>query len=311
MLLFRTVFLFIFLSSAACIAQVSDSSLRLFRIAEAELKDLQKSTFYERDEKKRFESNKHFISAWESVINNPEILYHNFDSLKDVSILQPKDKSFKLITWNLFKNDGTHQFFGFLLVNRSYKIKKGWFRSEIKQDYSVHKLVDHSALVKSPESYIGSCEKWFGMLYYELVDCGDYYTLLGYDPNDKLVRRKFVDVLYFKSNGIPVFGKDVFRFPRKNPKRLMFQYSSDVVMSLKYNTKRGQIVYSHLASSREDNLLEGQVQYYGPDGSFDALELHNGRWNLIEDIDARNEKSPNDNPKRPDPKKQSPIYKPK
>jgi hypothetical protein len=134
---------------------------------------------------------------------------------------------------------------------------------------------------------------------------------LGYDPNDKLVRRKFVDVLYFKSNGTPVFGKDVFKFPKKNPKRLMFEYSSDVVMSLKYNKDRDQIVFSHLSSNREDPILEGQVQYYGPDGSYDALELHKGRWNLIPDIDARNEKNGNDNVKKPNPKKQTPIYKPK
>lgn len=311
MLVFRFVLVFLLLSCRPVFAQVKDSSLRLFRIAEAELKDLQKPTFYSRDEKTRFENNKAFLAVWDGIVNNPEILYYQFDSLKDVSILQPEDKSFKLITWNLFKNDGTQQYFGYLLVNHRYKIRKGWFRSEIRQEYSVHKLVDQSAIIKSPENHIGSCDKWFGMLYYELIDCGEFYTLLGYDPNDKLVRRKFVDVLYFKSNGMPVFGKDVFRFPKKNPKRLMFQYSSEVVMSLKFNPKRGQIIFSHLASNRDDNLLEGQVQYYGPDGSFDALELRNGRWNLIEDVDARNEKSPNDNAKKPDPKKQIPIYKPR
>jgi hypothetical protein len=291
--------------------QVKDSSKRVFQRVEAELQALQKNTFFSRDEKVRIESNKQFLALWDGIVNDPEILKYPFDSLKEISVLSPKDQSFKLITWNLPRNDETHVYFGYVLVKQEIKIKKGLFKSEKKINYTAHKLIDRSATVKSPENYISGCDKWFGMLYYKLIDCGEFYTLLGYDPNDKLVRRKFVDVLYFKSNGTPVFGKDVFKFPRKNPKRLMFEYSSDVVMSLKFDEKRNQIVLSHLAPGREGNLLEGQVQYYGPDGSYDALELRKGRWNLIPDIDARNDKSPNDNAKKPDPKKQTPIFKPK
>jgi len=292
-------------------AQVKDSSLRVFKRVEAELFALQKNTFFSRDEKVRMESNKTFIGLWDQIVNDPEILNYPFDSITEISMLSPEDKSFKLITWNLHRNDETHNYFGYLLVKRETRIKKGFLKYEKKVEYAAHKLIDRSATVKSPENYISGCDKWFGMLYYELIDCGDFYTLLGYDPNDKLVRRKFVDVLYFKSNGSPVFGKDVFKFPRKNPKRLMFEFSSEVVMSLKYDEKRDQIVYSHLSSNREGPVLEGQVQFYGPDGSYDALELHKGRWNLITDIDARNERSPNDNAKKPDPKKQTPIFKPR
>lgn len=303
--------LVVFLLPLSAFTQSKDSSRWVFKRTEAELQALQKTTFFSKDEKVRMQSNKEFIALWDGIVNDPEILNYPFDSLKEISILSPKDLSFKLITWNLFRNDETHTYFGYLLVKRETRIKKGLFRYEKHSDYVAYKLLDRSSLVKSPENHIGGPERWFGMLYYEIINCGDYYTLLGYDPNDKLVRRKFIDVLYFKSNGQPVFGKDVFKIPRKNPKRLMFEYSSDAVMSLKFDEKRGQIVYSHLSSSREGPVLEGQVQYYGPDGSFDALELHKGRWNIIEDIDARNEKSANDQVKKPDPKKQQPIYRPK
>jgi hypothetical protein len=105
-------------------------------------------------------------------------------------------------------------------------------------------------------------------------------------------------VLYFKSTGDPVFGKDVFKFPKKNPKRLMFEYSADISMSLKYNDKRNQIVYDHLAANKPDGLLDGQFQYYGPDGSYDALELKNDKWIVVEDIDARSEKNKNEDVKK-------------
>jgi hypothetical protein len=149
------------------------------------------------------------------------------------------------------------------------------------------------------------------MIYTQVIECDGFYTLIGWDGNNKLTTRKFVDVLYFKSNGDPVFGKDVFKFPRKNPKRLMFEYSSEVSMSLKYNESENRIVYSHLSANQEGELLEGQYQFYGPDGSFDALELKKDKWVTVEDVDARQEKSKNDNVKKPDPKNQTPVYKPR
>lgn len=291
-------------------SQNNDSTDLLFRSAEEKLKTIEKGLL-SKVEKERIETNKKFISQWDQIVNNPKILSYQFDSLKEVSILTPKDKKFKLITWNLYKDDGTHAFFGYLLVNNSKKIKKGFLKHETIESYEYFKLFDISVTVKNPETYIGQPSKWFGMLYYSLIECDGYYTLLGYDPNDKLVRRKFIDVLYFKPDGSPVFGKDVFKFPKKNPKRLMFEYSSDVSMSVKYNDKKNQIVYSHLAPRELGNILEGLPQYYGPDGSFDALTLKKDKWVTVEDVDARNDKNKNDKAKKPEPKDQKPIFKPK
>ncbi|MCE3259360.1 MAG: hypothetical protein K0S12_1001 [Bacteroidetes bacterium] len=302
--------------SVSVSAQKTDSSMAIFRQAEEELKLLQKETFYSRKESDRVAGNKKFIAVWDGIVSNSKILNYPFDSLKEISILVPKDNKFKLITWNLHKDDGTHAFFGYLLVNNSKRVKKGLFRHETIEAYEYFKLIDNSGAIKNPESFIGSPSKWFGMLYYSLIECDGFYTLLGYDPNDNLTRRKFVDVLYFKADGTPVFGKDVFKFPRKNPKRLMFEYSSEVSMSLRYHgeknlNRRKQIVYSHLAPKDAGTLLEGQYQYYGPDGSFDALELKKDKWITVEDVNVTNEKSDNDKVKKPDPDKQTPIFQPK
>lgn len=293
------------------VAQNKDSSNFIFREKENELKALQQTAFHSRKETERIEANKKFIGLWDDIVQDPAILDYPFDSLKDISILSPKNNLFKLITWNLHRDDGTHFYFGYLLVKTKKKIKTGFMRYKTEENYEHFKLIDRSPTIKSPENYISGCEKWFGMLYYELIEMDGFYMLLGYDLNDKLIRRKFVDVLHFKSDGAPVFGKDVFKYPRKNPKRLMFEYSSDVVMSLRYEPTSNRIIYSHLASNQEGSLLDGQVQYYGPDGSFDALVYRKGKWVVVEDIDARNERNKNDNASKPDPKKQTPIFKPK
>jgi hypothetical protein len=291
-------------------AQKSDSSLFAFKQAEWELKQLQKG-FTSRVEAERVETNKKFIAVWDRIVSDPAILSYAFDSIKEVSVLTPKNKKFMLITWNLHKDDGTHAFFGYLLVNNSKKIKKGFLNHDKVEAYEHFKLLDNSLMIKNPETHVGTPDKWFGMIYYALIECDGYYTLLGYDPNDKLTRRKFVDVLYFKPDGTPVFGKDVFKFPKKNPRRLMFEYSSDAIMSLKWNGKRDQIIYSHLSSNKEGDILKDQPQYYGPDFTYDALEMRKDKWVTIENVYVENEKNKNDKAKAPDPKKQTPVYKPK
>jgi hypothetical protein len=299
----RLIFLFFLVGTARVAAQNKDSVFWRIKAAEHELQVLQQKAFFSKNEKERLDANKEFIGIWDRIITDPRILQYPFDSLKEISILRPTDKHFMLVTWNIPRADGTHNYFGFLLVNNTRRVKKGFMRYQTLTNYESFKLLDRSAAVKSPENYVGTPEKWFGMLYTQLIECDGYYTLLGWDGNDKMTQRKFVDALYFKSNGDPVFGKDIFRFPRRNPRRLMFECSQEISMSLRYNEKQNRIIFSHLAPRQEGNLLDGQYQFYGPDGSFDALEMKKERWVLVEDIDARNERSKKDseynNPKNP------------
>lgn len=293
--------------------QKNDTSLYRLKVAEAELMLLQKPTFYSRVENERLEGNKQFLAVWDRIIDNPKILEYGFDSLKDISVLRPSDHKFTLITWNIPRDDGSHVFFGYLLVNNSKRIKTGFLRHKTIEAYESFKLLDRSMTIKSPEMHVGGPDKWFGMLYTQLIASGDCYTLIGWDGNNKLTTRKFVDVLWFKPDGTPVFGKDIFKLNRKNPRRLMFEYSADVTMSLKYDEKKNQIVYNHL-SAKQEGLLEGQYQFYGPDGSFDALEWIKNRWVVNEDIDAHFERGKNDSypeNSKPKPEKQKAIYKPK
>lgn len=306
----KFIFFLFFLINIQCIAQKKDSINFIFEEAEQKLNQIQKG-FLSRIENERIEANKKFIAVWDELIDDSKILNYPFDSIKEASILSPKNKQFKLITWNLNKDDGSQLYFGYLLVNNIKRVKKSFFNYEIVNEYEAFKLIDYSNAVKSPENYISGPNKWFGMLYTQLIECDGYYTLIGWDGNDKLIQRKFIDILSFKADGSPIFGKDVFKLPKKNPKRMMFEYSSELSMSLKYDKKSEQIRYSHLAAREDNEILALQFQYYGPDGSFDGLKIKNNKWESVLDIDGRNEKNKNDNVKKPDPKKQKAIFKPK
>ena len=294
-------------------AQLSETDIHQFRQLEDSLNKIKQRVFYSKLEKNRIEANKQFLALWNETLKDEKSLLYPFDSLKkDVSILMAPDHKFRIITWDMRKEDETYAYFGFIQVNNSKSAKKGLFKKEKIEQYEVFQLLDKSGTVKSPENYVADPSKWFGMLYYDIIKSDDdYYTLLGWDGNDKLVQRKFIDILSFKPDGSPVFGKDVFKFPGKFSKRVMFEYAGEVAMSLKYNDGRKQIVFSHLAPNTEDPTLVGQYQYYGPDGSYDALEMKKGKWIYEADVDIRKDKDKNDNSKRPDPNKQTPVYKPK
>lgn len=303
----------VFILSHFTYAQLSEAEVTHFSQLEDSLNKLKNRVFYSKQEKNRFEANKQFIALWNEILKEEKSMFYPFDSLKkDVSILMSPDKKFRLITWDMRREDFTYAYFGFIQVNNSKTNKKGLFKKEKIEQYEVFQLLDKSGTVKTPENYVADPGKWFGMLYYDIIKSDDdYYTLLAWDGNDKLVQRKFIDILSFKPDGSPVFGKDVFKFPGKFAKRVMFEYAGEVAMSLKYNDNRKQIVFSHLAPNTDSPTLENQPQYYGPDGSFDALSSKKGKWIYEADIDIRKDKDKNDNSKRPDPNKQTPIYKPK
>ena len=167
-----------------------DSALQAFRDKEAHLQALQQQTFYSRKEQDRFRGNVEFLAVWDDVVKDQAALTYEF-KLKEVSILTAPDKSFRLITWNVPKDDGTHAYFGYLLTRRKVSHRTGWFSRREEVTYEAHKLLDRSATVKSPETHTGGPDKWFGMLYTELIPCEDYYTLIGWDGNNKITTRKF------------------------------------------------------------------------------------------------------------------------
>lgn len=299
--------------SFSALAQLSETDIKYYADLEDSLKHIKDRVFYSKRESNRFDANKQFIALWNVILKDEKSIQYPFDSLKkDVSFVVSPDKKFRIITWDMRKEDHTYFYFGFIQVNNSKTIKKGMFKKETTSQYEVFTLQDKSATVKTPENYVADPSKWFGMLYIDCVKSDDdFYTLIAWDGNDKLTQRKFIDILSFKPDGTPIFGKDVFKFPGKFAKRVMFEYASEVAMSLKYNTNRKQIIFSHLAPNTPDPTLEGQYQYYGPDGSFDALSMKKGKWTLEADIDIRKDKDKNDNVKKPESNKQTPLYKPK
>jgi hypothetical protein len=223
--------------------------------------------------------NDEIIIKFEQALAIKESFSFPFDSLKNIGKIISPDKRLRLFTWNIPFSDGTHKYFGFIQ-----------YYPPRAKDFHVYRLTDRKADIDLPEEKILSDTNWFGALYYELVEArhegATYYTLLGFDFNNLLTSKKIVDILYFRSDTIPVFGKPVFNYQDNLLNRIIFEYSSKVSMSLKYNKNLKMIIYDHLSPSKPS--YKDHYMFYGPDFSYDGLEFRDGTWNEIRDVDVRN-----------------------
>lgn len=210
-----------------------------------------------------------------SCFDYPQTFEYPFASLKMCNLTSP-DGKFRLLNWNQPMRDGTHKYYGFVLMNNGEGAfswlelnhtpdRKGWQRNK----YYTH-------------------ENWPGALYYEIVPMtkkgrGDSYILLAWDGVDNLTNKKIVDVIQIKKDRVR-FGGDVFEGDDGFGKRIILEYSNGVSASLKYYSKGGYIVYDHL--SPRNPAMVGIFSDYGPDGSYDALKFEKGKWKLIANIEV-------------------------
>ena len=114
--------------------------------------------------------------------------------------------------------------------------------------------------------------------------------MFGWDGNNKLSNKKVIDIMYITKNGQIRFGANLFKVGRGYKKRVFFEFSSEVVMSLKYHARTKRIVFAHLAPLEQN--LKGQRQFYGPDLSLDAFQYKKGKWKFLSDIEQNNSAKP-------------------
>ena len=228
----------------------------------------------------KFDINKQYQKVLTTVINQKEAFSYNFDALKTISIQQTGE--LKIYNWVVPKTNGTYQYFAFVTLNQ-------------KSGYKIIELTDKSESIKSPTNKTLLPKMWYGALYFKIIrhkKIGmDYYTLLGWDGNNNLTTKKIIDVIQVSNNGTIKIGAPIFKMAKKTQRRLIFEYSSNVVMSLSYN--QNKLIFDHLIPS--SSKLKGIYEYYGPElNVFDALLAEKGKWIYEEDTEIVLDKSVKD-----------------
>jgi hypothetical protein len=245
--------------------------------AEVSLQELFAELAGAADAEHRKEVNTRIATLFENILKHPCSFEYPFDSLAYVGRITAPDNQLRVFTWNYSDSPADHKYFGFL----QYRNKTG-------NKISVFFLDQQEAEREGFEQRVFHPQNWYGALYYQVhsvVHSGKtWYTLIGFDFNDIFTNIKLIDILSF-SDGVPVFGAPLFQFREGAIKRVVFEYSSEVVMFLRFIPERDMIIYDHLSPASP--RLRGQYRFYGPDFSYDGLKFENSRWVHIPDVDWR------------------------
>jgi hypothetical protein len=277
-------------------AQQADSAanLKRLRLYEDSLAYLGKKIINDSVDFNRKNANYAFIKMLVGALKVPNSFYYPFDSLKSITITNSPDRHFRILTWHVLNDDGSYRFYGTIQMRGS--------------SLQMFPLNDYSPQLTNSEDSITTNAKWFGAQYYKIIHVTtpkSYYVLLGWKGNTIQTTKKVIDVLSF-NDGKAFFGLPVFDGNGKTRKRVVFEYTRQASMLLRYVPEQNLIVFDHL--SPPDHKLKGKLSSYGPDLSYDGYVERGGHWAFVLNLDMRNVPDAQDE-QYVDPKKQAAIDK--
>jgi hypothetical protein len=292
------MYIFLMINSFSVFAQEKSAKIKALDSYNDSLKKIIHNLYSSTTDSDKHLFNAQLLTTFEHVLKMEDSFTYPFDSIIGIGILNSPDQMLRIFNWNIPLANGTHEYYGFVYVKQIHVRKAGLFKKISTETYKIFPLNDVSASVKNADGYISDNNKWYGMLYYTIIpkkvkNKKVYYTLLGWDGNDKFSRKKMIDVLIFNNKGLPQFGAAIFNTSKGVKKRVVFEYDANCTMSLKYNKVKDSIIFDHLSPPQPQ--LEGQYQYYCTDFTYDGFGFKNGKWNYGEYVNATNEKNEKDN----------------
>lgn len=223
-----------------------------------------------------------------SMLSFPESFTYGFPKLTSMAVLTSDDGLFRIFNWNIPKDDNTHTYGCFFM-----------WKSERRKTSELH-WSELTPIRENGASLVNTYmtpEKWKGALYYEIVTVSQkkdtYYLLLGWDGANGVINRKIIEAVTFNGDKVRL-GAPVFKVDKGSPKRFIMEYSEEVMASLRYRKSEKRIVFDHLAPRAPG--LEGNPAFYGPDLTFDAFVLENGKWVFQQNVEVTMSKEESNRP---------------
>jgi hypothetical protein len=231
------------------------------------------------DSRQKLALNAAFAAQFEQVLRRDSAFFYAFDSIPHLYQVASQDGLVRVITWNVpVVNE--QKYFGFVLLRSSADAAHA----------TLHTLRDKRMATRLLESKTLNTDEWFGALYTKLVEKRNdrtgkpVYTLIGISPSSNGVsNRKVVDVLSAGDSGRCCFGAPIFTKKYKVFHRMIFEYSAEAVMELRYHEGTGQIIFSSLVPMYAQ--LRGRYESYIPSDAYNALRFENNRWIFYENIE--------------------------
>lgn len=224
----------------------------------------------------RVMAEKKFSKLFTEELQQPNSFQNSFEEYKWVSFKYPQDSSFRVITYQLEKEEEYVQF-GFIQM----------------ADGILHTLTDVDSDLVDLEFAIQTKDEWYGALYYNLIERGEgedkHYVLFGYDGYNKSKQIKIIDVLTFE-NGEPIFGKEVFNMLDNDVRPTLktksyIRYDITANANSNYNNVFEMIIYDNIIEILGQTGDEGVMRV--SDGSYKGFKWKDNQWQYVDRLSTR------------------------
>ena len=255
-----------------------------FIFFEARLQTLANKVLTATTDSLKEEANRLLVEDLEEVLLIKGSFHYSFENIENLSIIDAPDKSFKIFNWVMPKENGSFEYFAYLQ-----------FYNKRSKNLHFIKLYDASHDMENEQFKILEGGDWYGALYSEVLHNSfnkkDYYTLVGWDGNNEFTTKRIIDILHFNEELQPIFGAPILKMNDGTRSRMVMEYSKKTSTNMAYNEDSEYIVFDQLEPI--DGAEKGMYEFYVPNLSYDGLTFKNGKWRLVENIPAYNDKKRN------------------
>ena len=249
---------------------------------EARLKEAFSELYKSENDKTTDSLNQVIHDVFSAALQIPESFNYRWTSLNMIGQQHSSDGKLNVYSWYVKNVKGNYSYYGFMQFNAG-TLKK--------PDIKFYVLSDKTKGMQHPETLKLTPDNWLGCVYFNINDFTykrrTFYTLLGYNFNNDFSDKKYIEVLVFDKEGNPAFEGD-FQLEFQKVKRIILEYSAQLVASVSFDKNLDMIVCDHLAPF--EPMFTDNYRFYGPDGSYDGYKFSKGRFTLKRDVDARNKK---------------------
>lgn len=265
-------------SSVVDAQKITAADLKILHKKEDSLKLYAKDLVTDSLTNNRMRSDSFFTKVLVRSLLVKNSFYYPFDSVKGVSTLYAPDSSFKIMTWSITYSEDLCQQRGVI----QFPTKDGSPRFV--------PLLDYSTRTPYPEDSARDHKHWIGAIYYNIIQTKynnkNYYTLFGYDPNTPRTNKKWIEVLTFNDENMPMFGGRYFSFAKDSVKRpdqfrYFIEYKKQASATVDYDPDLKMILVDHLISETDEPDLP---QTFVPDGDYEGFKWANGKWLHVDKV---------------------------
>ena len=239
----------------------------------------------------RLKGTREFVKLLVEALKVENSFQYKFDSLPYLATVMPEDSSFRIFTFQVVLQNITFRHYGTIQLNR--------------KNIKLIPLRDFSdTFPVTPQSTLTN-KNWLGAVYYRIitkkVNDKPVYFLFGFDQNDILSDKKYIEAMWIEKDsiakfGMPIFEKTTTEIIAPRPKkfgdapsrpeppivktktyyRYVLDYRKGSGVSVKYDKAKDMIIHDHTPPMDGKNKDIGFIKV--PDGTYEGLQWKKDKW---------------------------------